>query len=387
MEDGLSQQAQGIRQPSRLHFPALDGLRGVAILFVILYHFHFLLGKSTPLTYAIYRALNFGWCGVDLFFVLSGFLITGILLDAKGKPDFFRSFYIRRVLRIFPLYYCYLAFVLVVFYAASPWLRPVGEWAGWYIAYLSNWKPDHGENDQYLRQLWSLAVEEQFYLVWPFLIAFTSKRYLPLICGALIIGAPILRFVLIGQGASAETAYRLTVTRMDALAMGALLAWCLRSKYWPLLERNVMWVLGVALLATAVFCFLDKGVEWAGLMVTWGDSAVLLLFASFVTAGVAKLPLAIPFTAAWIRSVGKYSYAMYLFQEIVARRIILQFNNYSVVTKLFVIVAATLAVYLAAVLSWRLFESPILRLKDRWAPRPTAGPDDSVDAQLPLQVR
>ncbi len=365
----------------------MDGLRGVAILFVILYHFHFLLGNKTPLTYAIYRALNFGWCGVDLFFVLSGFLITGILLDSKGKADFFRSFYIRRVLRIFPLYYCYLAFVLFVFYQESQWLPHIGTWTGWYITYLSNWKFDHGANDPYLRQLWSLAVEEQFYLVWPFLVAFLSRRYLPLVCGGLIVAAPVLRFILVAQGASAETAYRLTVTRMDALAMGALLAWCLRSKYWPVLKRNVMWVAGFGLVASAGFCFLDRGVEWTGQMVTWGDSAVLLLFTSLVAAGVAKLPLAMPFTAGWIRSVGKYSYAMYLFQEIAARQMVLRFANYSVATKLFVIVAATLAVYLAALLSWRIFERPILRLKDRWAPRTTISATDGIDAQLQLQAR
>ena len=162
---------------SNPHIPALDGIRGLAILLVLLCHFP-LYGDMQPtifidkLFYAMTRA---GWCGVDLFFVLSGFLITGILYDAKGSRFFFRNFYMRRCLRIFPLYYG----VLAVFFVIVPFVLPLGrnyelflKDQAWYWSYLTNIKiAIEGWPKFYaLAHFWSLAVEEQFYFVWPFVV-------------------------------------------------------------------------------------------------------------------------------------------------------------------------------------------------------------------------
>src|SRR5262245_1871381 len=151
------------------HVQSLDGLRGIAILLVMLFHFSDNgsdLAPSSVLVDRIFHRLSgAGWIGVDLFFVLSGFLITGILFDAKGTPSYFRNFYVRRALRIFPLYY--VALVLLLIMPLMVQHRPVPHLAardaGWYFAYLSNVKmaragwPSHTG----LAHLWSLSVEEQ----------------------------------------------------------------------------------------------------------------------------------------------------------------------------------------------------------------------------------
>ncbi|HEV2844590.1 MAG TPA: acyltransferase, partial [Thermoanaerobaculia bacterium] len=205
--------------------PALDGLRGLAILLVLLLHFTVYGGP--PATEGIdklfYRAAQAGWIGVDLFFVLSGFLITGILYDAKGGENYFRSFYARRVLRIFPLYYGALA----VFLLLVPALRP-GSF--WHWTYLSNvqiaregW-PDSGA----LGHFWSLAVEEQFYLFWPVAVLLLARRSLMAACWVCLAGSLLLRVGL--HLADQETAaFVLTPARLDSLAAGALLALAARG--------------------------------------------------------------------------------------------------------------------------------------------------------------
>src|SRR5262249_33425960 len=204
------------------HVRAFDGLRGIAILLVLLRH----VGEDLPgrrLGGLVDAALNAGWLGVDVFFVLSGFLITGILLDARGDeaqptPGYFRRFYARRALRIFPIYYLFLVIT-----------RPSGMW--WYVSYASNVLiARHGWPDGLLEtgHPWSLAVEEQFYLVWPAIIAWTPRRWLAGLCVAVIGAAIAMRVLLIHQGA-ALAAYVLTPARADTLAIGATLAIALRS--------------------------------------------------------------------------------------------------------------------------------------------------------------
>src|ERR1043165_9488354 len=162
--------------PSRHIYPALDGLRGVAVLVVMLHNLTILEQRdSLPARLWVF-ATDSCWIGVQLFFVLSGFLITGILLDERGAPRFFRDFYLRRQLLIFPLYYL----VLIVRFAIVPRFVPdtsvpldvaLGFWL-----YLSNWTDlyTHGVNG--FGHFWSLAVEEQFYLAWPLAVARLGAR-------------------------------------------------------------------------------------------------------------------------------------------------------------------------------------------------------------------
>src|SRR5262245_35087776 len=179
-----------LEPPPRLtgHQPGLDGVRGVAILMVMAIHF---VGDSTARTLGqtlLVKAAGYGLLGVDLFFVLSGFLITGILLDAKNRPHYFRNFYALRTLRIFPLYYAVLAVLLLLIPAVttlSPLLEQAREQQGWlwtyttnfYVAYTSSWR-----SLTYVTHFWSLASEEHFYLVWPLVVFALRRKALERVC-------------------------------------------------------------------------------------------------------------------------------------------------------------------------------------------------------------
>ncbi|MBD0299632.1 MAG: acyltransferase, partial [Nitrososphaera sp.] len=212
----------------RIYYPALDVLRGIAILLVVAYH-----------NFGYFPYLRFGWLGVDLFFVLSGFLITDILLTSKQDRNYFRNFYARRFLRIFPLYYL----TLILFYAASPFLFSQ-QGAGsvyayyhqnqfWYWLLGQNWLiADKGIGPvPYLGHFWSLAVEEQFYLIWPFVVFLIKNlkklRHLILF---LILLAVIVRVIVWIQNPEAVNKYYCnTFTRMDSLLMGSLLSVLLKE--------------------------------------------------------------------------------------------------------------------------------------------------------------
>src|SRR5687767_5633954 len=217
--------------------PALDGVRGFAILLVLVLHFsaygHELPRSGLLIDQLYYRVAAAGWIGVDLFFVLSGFLITGILYDAKGSPHYFRNFYIRRTLRIFPLYYGALILFLVIFPLLWPnhgGLRSMQNDGWWYWTYLSNLKIARDGWPQFgaIGHFWSLAVEEQFYLIWPLLVLALNRRQLQITCVLCLIAALAVRVVLNAQGNN-PAAFVLTPARLDALAVGAYLALAARG--------------------------------------------------------------------------------------------------------------------------------------------------------------
>jgi len=165
---------------SRRNLPGLDGVRGLAILAVMLTHISLQTIALNPMLRGLFAL---GWSGVDLFFVLSGFLITGILLDTHQCANYFRSFYARRVLRIFPLYFGFLTVALLVFpYVVSPEFMPAPSHRWMYVCYVANWLP-HAQW-HVLTHFWSLCVEEQFYFIWPLVVLlFGPRRLLPLIAG------------------------------------------------------------------------------------------------------------------------------------------------------------------------------------------------------------
>src|SRR5277367_5847036 len=220
---------------SGVRIPELDGLRGLAILLVILCHY---VGESDhkPLGYWPHRVLSafaIGWSGVDLFFVLSGFLIGGILLEARGSPNYFRAFYMRRVFRIFPIYYLWiLLFAVLALLGLSGFPFPFEVHRQdllqipVQLAFLQNMKFNSYEFPYlWFVVTWSLAVEEQFYLIAPPLIRFLSHRRLLAVLAATICVAPFIRlyiFYHIALGTFAA-AYLLPC-RADTLACGILLA-------------------------------------------------------------------------------------------------------------------------------------------------------------------
>src|SRR5580658_7786517 len=173
--------------------PQLDGLRGVAIAMVLAYHYaDSVINDGPRFMKPLLRATCLGWSGVDLFFVLSGFLIGGILLDARESSNYFRVFYRRRAFRILPLYFAFLALVFlpVHFQSDIPWRACI-------FFYQNFWMALHNRLGEYtLNPTWSLAVEEQFYLTLPVLIYFVRpRRLIWIVCGGIIF-APLMRLAI-----------------------------------------------------------------------------------------------------------------------------------------------------------------------------------------------
>jgi peptidoglycan/LPS O-acetylase OafA/YrhL len=374
---------------ARPHLPALDGLRGIAILLVMAFHF-----TSTGATVArgdasvgdrvLYGVAGAGWIGVDLFFVLSGFLITGILLDAKGSASFLRNFYARRVLRIFPLYYAFLALLLIIVPLAAgarfdaPFLDQV-----WYWLYLPNVRaavsPSIHENlfHNAAGHLWSLAIEEQFYLIWPFCVIALARRRLAILCGLMIAGALATRIALHLLGTSA---YAVMPARADALAMGALVALAVRS------HSGTRWARSLALPAAAAASLVVTAIAVRGSGLHIGDvwtqtaglSALAALFAAVVFGASRADVRALASVLGWrpLCSIGKYSYGIYILHQplivLAAWRIDAAGGMPAVLglqapAVLALALAAGAAAYAAAWLSWHVYESRFLRLKARFA--------------------
>jgi peptidoglycan/LPS O-acetylase OafA/YrhL len=218
--------------------PELDGLRGLAILLVLFYHY---VESSPVLPRFLSAAGRLSWSGVDLFFVLSGFLIGGILLKARESPTYFKAFYVRRAYRILPIYAATVAaFWLIralsqVDYSDNvslQWLfsRPF-PWY-FYVTFTQNFSMTYYGNlgPAWLGATWSLAVEEQFYLTLPFIIKYVKPRRLPYLLGIVILFAPVFRTLLRLFVAHGEVGtYVLTPSRADALMLGVLAAFFLRT--------------------------------------------------------------------------------------------------------------------------------------------------------------
>jgi peptidoglycan/LPS O-acetylase OafA/YrhL len=368
----------------RPHVPVLDGLRGVAVLMVILIH-----ASSTwvPLAKADWIAAAFmrsGWVGVDLFFVLSGFLITGGLLDARGGPGYFKNFYARRVLRIFPLYYAWLIVLLVAVPAigvTSPaWARPGDD--GLYWLFLANFADFlHPGSINVSGVAWTLAIEEQFYLVWPLAVLLLGRRGVQLLAPAVVGITLAFRVGMILVGTDHTTLGLLTPGRLDGLAVGAWIATQARSEQQ--LQRLVrpaqilVVCLGVCALATGVWL---HGL-WSDLlpMLTIGLSLLALLFGAILvlaltsTHGLQHRVLSI----GWLRAWGRYSYAAYLFNlpiMMFLREHILNANAVPAVfgssvpgLAVFTLLGASVT-FVCAWLSWHLLERRCLELKRFFVP-------------------
>ncbi|HLL88149.1 MAG TPA: acyltransferase, partial [Tepidisphaeraceae bacterium] len=197
-DGGVAGGFEGPLPAARTHYPALDGLRGLAILLVMVSHYVAPPAGGGRWGLVFRRAADAGWVGVDLFFALSGFLITGILLDAKGKPGFFRNFFARRTLRVFPLYYGVLFVVCVLLPALGLLKLGVPLSQRWLWLYATNLFPllrsADGAGfffpnswDLQFGHFWSLAVEEHFYLAWPLVVYALGRRPLMVTCAALMV--------------------------------------------------------------------------------------------------------------------------------------------------------------------------------------------------------
>lgn len=366
--------------PSR-RVPELDGLRGLAILFVFLAHY---LGGTGHLHFGwpirqVFSAMNVGWSGVDLFFVLSGFLIGGILLEVKTAPRYFRAFYMRRVYRILPIYYSWiLLYVVVVLIALAggPNSFSVSERELKQVLpqllFLQNFQFSLFPFQQaWFVVTWSLAVEEQFYLFAPLVIRFLSTRNLVIVLCSATVGAPLMRFLVFRYWSpdSLATVYLLPC-RADALALGVLLAVGWRSRAFRALagrhERVLQWTL--FFLSAGICCTLKWMVGPVTLLrATIGYSWFALLYACLLLMALSQTNtwLAATLRSKSLRWLGTISYCVYIIHLTVlllTHQLILHRGPefYSLPGAAVTALAAILTLALAA-LSWRYFEKPLIR--------------------------
>jgi peptidoglycan/LPS O-acetylase OafA/YrhL len=359
------------------------------MLIVVACHLIWANGPLVPLDQVLVR----GWVGVDLFFVLSGFLITGILVDARGAEGYFADFYKRRALRIFPIYFLLLAiyFWVVPMIARANGARLHYEYL--HLIRFQEWYWLYGVNILHVivpgrdwvgtDPLWSLSVEEQFYLVWPLVIWAVPRRRLAVACIAMIVAAIGIRLWLVLGRDAAYAAYVLTPARMDALAMGALLAVLARD------ERASAWlrgrsgailliaaVLGLGMIAVYGEALMDPAMGTVGYSTTAFFGAAVILHLVVHRASVGSRALATTF----MRSLGAWSYGAYLYHLPLIQlcrplRDRISAWNGGLPGHFAWIIAMLFVVIGTAAVSHRLIEKPILAFRDRrWVARRSPEP-------------
>ncbi|MBS1840389.1 MAG: acyltransferase [Acidobacteria bacterium] len=350
--------------------PELDSLRGIAILAVVFYHGFFwsnnLVGLS-GLARRFVALTSYGWLGVHLFFVLSGFLITGILEDSKAAPHYFKRFYWRRALRILPAFY---ATLVVLFFIP-------GQNKAYLLlsfSYLSNLAPIFHIRDTY-PMFWSLAAEEHFYLVWPLLVRFMSRRALLLVASLLFLISPVLRALAFRDPLPAGFG-GFTWLVADGFAGGAILALLVRD---PWCSRKKLAVLCASSLAISI-AFLPIGARYGVLTHKNLIGAAFLLTAAHLLFTGSLALLLLFGTSKWKSFVnyrllsfyGDISYGLYLIHWIVfmCYDAIMRFyapewaqfvGNIRLLSLRFLMVMA--AATLVAWISRKFFEERSLRLK------------------------
>ncbi len=355
--------------------PALDGLRGLAVLAVFLYHAAFFSGLQgrTPLDRAVLAVALHGWLGVDLFFVLSGFLITGILLETRDQPGALGHFYLRRVQRIVPAYFVALGVQAIV-------LLSLGKVASARLAWTASWltnvfvaREGWAALAPTMQHYWSLAVEEQFYLLWPLLAIAVKPERLKWICVAGILGSSVCR-VVFAQTGNPVAGYVLLPARMDGLAIGALLAVMAQGADGlagaARAARRWVWLAGAALVSlVAVRGRLDYGDPF---MLAFGMNAFVIvagvLMVNAAASGraslVGRLLEARPLVA-----TARYSYAIYLWHQPViiclttlglTARVVPAVAGSELPGFLLLAGVAGVLTVAIAVASWRWVEAPVL---------------------------
>jgi peptidoglycan/LPS O-acetylase OafA/YrhL len=356
---------------------------------VLVYHAAFELAWNGPFDRLVAKVAMSGWIGVDIFFVISGFLITGILLDTQQKANRLRIFYARRFLRIIPPYYLLLTIVFVILPYIVPFdsegLRTIQNRQAWLWFHLTNlsfifyrqvWTTAGWLN---LGHLWSLAIEEQFYLVWPMVVFSLNRKRLKSVCVALVFISFALRFTLWCLGQHNSAIYFPTPCRLDGLAMGSLVALLIRENTADERIIKSAWIVGGGAIAGAIslsllrggFPFNDKPAVVFGVTLISAIAASLIMLIASSGRHSRKLPL---LTNSILRSIGKYSYAMYLFHGVllyplkklippgrIVATIGSEWAGNAVFGLIFILVS-----YGVALISWHLWERHWLTMKSRF---------------------
>jgi len=342
--------------------PQLDAIRGVAIVLVILHN-----ESSVFPSLHLERLFANGWMGVDLFFVLSGFLITGILVDTRQSESYFKNFYARRCLRIWPLYYALILFMFVivphlrpsesrtVFDKSSPW------WA--YALFLQNFLiPNPTGAAGPLAVTWSLAIEEQFYLVWPWVVRYCSLARIRRLAIFVMCLSPALRLYLSFHGVNL---YTNVFCRLDGLMAGALLALVVRSdRFLPsMFVRRAWMVLAVAV--PLAFATEAVNARWIVFSLSAAASASFVYLALFSPQAWLQGAL----TNRFMVYTGMTSYGLYLLHKIPFDMAKTFHADRHPLLALPILLAAC---YAMAALSWTLLEKPFLSLKRYFEAKPAA---------------
>ncbi|MFZ0305781.1 MAG: acyltransferase [Terracidiphilus sp.] len=380
---------------SRNWFKGLDGVRGIAVTMVFIHH------------YCDKALIGWGWTGVQVFFVLSGFLITGILFDSRDEPFRFRNFYIRRTLRIFPLFYfTWLLILLGGIYLHLQW-RP---WHVLWLVYLGNFTRffvgnlscDHIYTAFPLLPVeighyWTLAIEEQFYLFWPMIVFMVgSRKTLIRICIAAVFLAPLLRMLLyftLPKGLiELDFLFRFTFTQCDSFLLGGLIALLIRGDQKEKTLRAANWLLFPSLCCLILLQLQSNGwrlrilnLDHASMSI-FGLSLINLASAGLILSSLRTDSFIYRITASWpLRRVGRYSYGFYVYHVLMAPFLFtfvwpqsgFPQNTAHYVHQALVILLDYALVLAVSVLSYHFLESPFLRLKDRF----TYLPKDGKNAQ------
>ncbi len=372
-----------LRQDSRI--PELDGLRGIAIGMILVLHYFLQTIQATPGTALAYSLVpeRLAWSGVDLFFVLSGFLIGGILLDQRSSTTYFRTFYIRRFLRIVPIYFVYFClawFLSNLIHGGTPPRVPslAGEQLPWFphLLFLQNfWMAARNTLGQ-LSITWSLAIEEQFYITLPFLVRFLPPRRLLYVLFAGILAAPLLRAAIVALWPNHPvSSFVLMPCRADSLLLGVLGAALLRIPLWRArLESNRKLLLGLLALfaggfgALTIFSPDPYGLVMLTVGLTWLSLFYLTLLLSAVLFRDTWISAACQ--SRFLRWLGSIAYGLYLFHGLVLAGVWgLGLRRRPAITatpELLLTIGTLFVAIVLCKLSWTFFERPLVNLGHRF---------------------
>jgi peptidoglycan/LPS O-acetylase OafA/YrhL len=366
------------------HIPALDGLRGLAVLTVILYHVGGGAQSSNSLLRTFGTLVQSGWTGVPLFFVLSGFLITGILWDSRGSASWYRNFYLRRTIRISPLYYLALSLVLLSGLAAGQLIHTASHiWVFFLYAQNIPGLNRIGEGSGSILPLshfWSLAVEEQFYLIWPFLMTQTrTTRQMKHLCVAIFLTSLLFRVGVWAWLGSPGPFNGFILSRAGELALGAWLAMSWRESSWNKISSLLTRLSPLFLLGFIGTSLADRSFQidhkWT---FTFGLTFITLFWGSILAVSLREGLIKNLMETAWLQWVGGISYGLYvyhvlfsvLYHDLAAS--IVRSGNRNVVLGFSALITVSFS-FLVAYASFRFFEKPILNLRRRFQP-PHNGP-------------